>query len=453
MSASEVGWRVDDQIKKWVWRPQQVTPSRSQSRLADILVGQRSPVLRPFGGDPRFTAVLADGVLRQVPSSSHESVIAAADEIMLGRWALLGVTRCDMEDPDWFFDPVTGRTAPSTPYCFGINYRSEEITGNVKQVWELSRMQHITVLASAYALSGDERYADRAAKHLRSWWAKNPFLSGVHWTSGIELGLRLISWVWARRMLDGWKRAPALFERNGDALEQIWWHQRYLERYRSRGSSANNHVIAEAAGQLVASLAFNWFRESDGWADHAAGLLEAELAKNTFPSGVNREMASEYHGFVLELGLLAAVEADRAGRPLSDETWGLLRRMTEAVAATSDAKLRPVRQGDGDDGRALLFGAAEDDRWASLIALGAKLFGALDWWPPAEADVASTLIGSLAHADHNLAGPVRPARRPSHYADAGLTVLRSQSGDAPENLVPLRRWPARVPLDSCTRPC
>ena len=83
------------------------------------------------------------------------------------------------------------------------------VTGNVKQVWELSRMQHVTVLAAAFAFSARRQYAERAARQLRSWWAQNPFLSGVHWTSGIEVGLRLIAWVWVRRLLDGWRALRA----------------------------------------------------------------------------------------------------------------------------------------------------------------------------------------------------------------------------------------------------
>ena len=118
-----------------------------------------------------------------------------------------------MEDPDWFFDPVTGRRAPQFDYCFKVNHRSEDVTGNVKQIWELSRMHHVTVLAAAFALSGDERYADRAASISARGGAQNPFLSGVHWTSGIETGLRLIAWVWARRLLGGWEQAAELFER------------------------------------------------------------------------------------------------------------------------------------------------------------------------------------------------------------------------------------------------
>jgi Heparinase II/III-like protein/Heparinase II/III N-terminus len=334
-----------------------------------------------------------------------------------------------MEDPDWFFDPVTGRRAPQGDYCFRIDYRSPDVTGNVKQVWELSRHHHLTILAAAYAFSGDERYARRVERHLRSWWAQNPFLSGVHWTSGIEVGLRLITWVWIRRLLDGWDGAAALFERNDEALAQIWWHQRYLAGFRSRGSSANNHVIAESAGQLVAALAFDWFTESDTWAAQARAVLEDELTKNTFPSGVNREMASDYHGFVAELGLVAAVEADRADRPLGPDTWRLLGRMLDVVAATVDVALRPPRQGDGDDGKALVLGPPGANRDAGLLALGAEVFGAPPWWPSADPDAASTLLASLA-SHHAPAG--RPEQRPSHFDDAGLTIMRSARRDGPE---------------------
>ena len=160
----------------------------------------------------------------------------------------------------------------------------------------------------------------------------------MNWTSGIELGIRLINFAWIRRLLDGWPGVAALFERLGYALRQIRWHQQYLAAFESRGSSANNHVIAEAAGQLVASCAFPWFPESGRWRRQCRALLERELAHNTFPSGINRELASDYHGFVAELGLLAAAEADAAGRPFADDTWRLLCAMADAMAALVDAR-------------------------------------------------------------------------------------------------------------------
>ncbi|MYS49941.1 heparinase, partial [Streptomyces sp. SID6013] len=242
-------------------------------------------------------------------------LVAEADRLMAGHAEYFGVPRDDLADPDWWYDPKTGRRAPGG-YAFDVPYRDEDAAGDVKQIWEPSRHQYLTVLAAAYAVTGNERYAERVAEHLRSWWSANAPLRGVHWISGIELGIRLLSWVWIRRLLDGWPGAAALFEENPVALKQIWHHQRWLAGFPSRGSSANNHVVAEAAGQFAAACAFGWFPSSARWREDALRSLERHLRANTFLSGLNRELATEYHGLVLELGLAAVAEADAAGVPV-----------------------------------------------------------------------------------------------------------------------------------------
>ena len=365
-----------------------------------------------------------------VPAEARAAIIEAAGQVLDGRFEILGVQRADLVSPDWFTDPVTGRRAPADRYAFRINHRSEQQTGNVKQVWEISRLHHLTLLAMAWYLTGDDRYAERIAAQLRSWWEQNPFLSGVHWTSGIEIGIRLISLTWIRRLLDGWPGVRALFDDSDLAVQQIRWHQEYLAAFRSRGSSANNHVVAEAAGQLVASCAFPWFAESDRWRESAAGLLEREVLRNTFPSGIGRELASDYHGFVAELGLVAAIEADVSGHPLSQPVLARLCAMVDGAAALLDDALRPPRQGDGDEGRALVLDAPGHPSWSSLLALGESLFGTLPWWPKVPADARSTTVAALTGPAWPAAG--RPERRPWHFADAGLTLLRTAAGDEPE---------------------
>jgi hypothetical protein len=356
------------------------------------------------------------------------AIIEAADRLLAGEWEMLGVTRTDMKEPDWFYDPATGRRSAPEAFAFHVDQRAEDQVGNVKQVWEVNRLQHLTLLAVAWFLTGRDDYAQRVDSQLRSWWRENPFLSGVNWTSGIELGLRLVNWAWIRRLLDAWPGVADLFERNDLALRQIHWHQQYLAAFESRGSSANNHVIAEAAGQLAASCAFPWFVESARWRARSASLLERELARNTFPSGVNRELASDYHGFVAELGFFAAVEAQAAGVPLSPDSRRLLCAMTDAMAALVDERLRPPRQGDSDEGRVVLLDPPEHNRWPTLLAMGGALFGRADWWPTAAPDAASALLAALA--DGQWAVPGRPAERPSRFADAGLTILRTDPPSA-----------------------
>ena len=418
MSPAEMAWRVRDRTLQAAWSNRQV--SREQVAV-DASV--------PYGERP-FTAVLPAHTAKLVPEEAKAAVLAAADRLLRGEWEVLGAVRTDMIRPDWFHDPVTGRRAPADQYAFRINHRAEAQTGNVKQVWEISRLQHLTLLATAWFLTHEEIYARRVADQLSSWRRENPFLSGVHWTNGIEVGIRLISFAWIRRLLDGWPETAAHFEHDKLAVRQIRWHQQYLSAFRSRGSSANNHVIAEAAGQLVASCAFPWFEESDRWRRKAARLLEDELLRNTFPSGIGRELATDYQCFVAELGLLAAVEAEAANCPLSEAAWQRLCAMVDSGAALLDERLQPPRQGDGDEGRALLLDAPAANRWPSLLALGGALFGQLGWWPETPADAGSSIIGALAGAARTVQG--RPGRRPWRFADAGTTLLRTTSGQDPE---------------------
>ena len=93
---------------------------------------------------------------------------------------------------------------------------------------------------------------------------------------------------------------------------------------------------------------------------------------------------------------MAAVEAEAAGYPLSDAAWQLLCAMVDSGAALLDERLQPPRQGDSDEGRALLLDAPGANRWPSLLALGEAVFGRLDWWPHTEPGAASTIIGALA---------------------------------------------------------
>ena len=435
MSPAEVMWRARDQVLAAAWSRRQV------SRAQMVSIGP------PPTGERRFSAVLAPEAAAGICADTKAAVLASADRLMRGEWEVLGVTRTDMVRPDWFRDPATGRRSAPGRYAFRIDHRSDAQVGNIKQVWEISRLQHLTVLATAWFLTHEEKYANRVADHLRSWGQENPFLSGVHWTSGIELGVRMISLAWIRRLLDDWPGVSEEFEGNDVTLQQIHWHQQYLASFRSRGSSANNHVIAEAAGQLVASCAFAWFPASERWRAKAAQVLERELIRNTFPSGIGRELATDYQCFVAELGLLAAVEAEVAGHPLSPGTWQRLCAMADSSAALVDARLRPPRQGDSDEGRALLLDAPAANSWPSFLALAQTLVGRLDWWPQPPLDARSVLVSALASAPGQIApGQIapghiaarliaprliegRPPQRPTRFADAGLTLLRTTGED------------------------
>jgi AcrR family transcriptional regulator len=411
MSVSEIGWRARTAAIQQLWKLRQPRPPAKGS------VRWASPPLPTPGNSG---------------SPARERLLRAANDVLAGRWHVFDLAfDTKPEAPDWHHDAKSGIRVDRERYCFSLPHRDATKVGVLKYVWEPSRLHHATVLAAAYHLFGDKRFAQHAAAHLRSWWRDNPPLRGVHWISGIELGMRLIAWTWIRRLLTDWPGVGALFEDNPDFLLQLQEHQRWLATLYSRGSSANNHLIAEAAGLFIASTAFAGGAQQSAHATLAAGILEQEAVTQTFPDGLNRELAFGYHGYVLGLLMLAAIEGEASGRPFSDDYWRAMTRMGDAMAANLEVDAQGVlhapQQGDGDDAWALMVDSPELGAWAPLLDCAGLLLGRRDWWPePAVRSVLAELAAPLAR--NRRASDPRPVKRPNRFADAGVTLLREFSG-------------------------
>ena len=339
------------------------------------------------------------GTAGQVPAAARTALLASADRLLRGEWEVLGVARTDLVTPDWFRDPVTGHRSAPDRYAFRINQRSEEQVGNVKQVWEISRLQHLTLLATAWFLTGDEPYAEpgrapaavlvpgeplpvRRALDQRDRGRHPADQPGLDPAPARRLARRgrPVRGRRARGAADPLAPAvPGRLPEPGLVGQQ--------PRHRRGGRSAGGELrLPVVRGKRALA------------ADIRAASSSANCMRNTFPSGIGRELASDYQGFVAELGLLAAVEAEAAGRPLSAASLAAaLRddRQRRRPRSTSGCG-RPVRATATTAARCCSTPRCPSGGWPSLLALGDALFGRLDWWPPVTASVASTLIGALA---------------------------------------------------------
>jgi uncharacterized heparinase superfamily protein len=275
------------------------------------------------------------------------------------------------DPPQWNFEAEAGIPTPMGP-AHRIDYRDHSETGDCKFAWEPSRHGHLGVLARAYRLSGETRFASKVIEHISTWIEQCPFGQGMNWRSPLELSIRLINWTWALRLV-----RPALEEvldaRTGAwILASVHQHLREVARKYSKYSSANNHLIGEAAGVFVAS---NWFHILEGSAElsrEARVLLEEEMANQVTADGAHVELATGYHLFVLEFFLYAAIIAREAGQPFSEAYHQGLRRMFSYVAGLHEGGELPMLN-DADDGYVLDLHEGAD-RSRALLAVGAALF-------------------------------------------------------------------------------
>lgn len=367
---------------------------------------------------PDFTALTGN---------ERRDLLAEAEGYLRGEYRLLNVPFSEAH-LDWHRDPVSGRSAPTT---FGpdINYRDPSIVGNVKNIWEKNRHHHLTVLAAAYGISGDNRFAAEVDRQLRDWVQENPFPRGVNWNSSLELGVRLIAWVWIDRLLRDSEVHAGLFGEKGVLWPAIYWHQWMIDQHHSGGSSANNHLIGEMAGLYTAALVWPVFAESRQWKKAAQAILEREIFLQTFQCGLNREQAFAYHIFALEFFLLSGLEADRYGQPFSAEYRQQVVQMLEVIPGLTDVGGNLPRYGDGDEGMALQVRPTSSSRTAWLYRVGRRWLRAR---VPMPIGGQGELMALTVWSNGEDVVPSQPTIMTPLTDDAGLYVLCNGRGTPQE---------------------
>lgn len=309
----------------------------------------------------------------------HTLYCKAADEVIKGKLAVFALNDAQLGTiPCWNKEPRSGVVAPLN---FGktLNYRNPDLVGDIKYLWEPNRHLQLVVLAQAYSLTENQCYLDAIKIQLGSWFEQCPYLMGPNWTSSLELGIRLINWSIVWQLIGG--AESRLFQ--GDAgekfrlqwLTSIYQHVHFIIGHMSRFSSANNHLIGEAAGVFVAAVTWPHWQQFAVWRNKASEILEAEAAKQTSQDGVNREQAVSYQQFVLDFLLVSALAGRASGDDFSEQYWCRIELMMDYLASIMDVQGHIPMIGDADDGFVVLL--SREKTWCpyrSLLATGAVLF-------------------------------------------------------------------------------
>jgi hypothetical protein len=356
---------------------------------------------------------------------------AAADRIRDGIYDLFALRGVELGNPPrWNRDPKTG-IEPPLDFGKQLDYRDPAVVGDCKYLWEPNRHLHLVTLAQAYALTGDDRYASTVREHLESWFAACPYRMGVNWSSALEPGLRLMNWALAWQLLGG-VESPLFHGEGGERfrarwLESVFQHAEFVCGHFSRHSSANNHLIGEAAGVFIAGVGWPHWERAAHWRETAGRILEREALLQNAPDGVNREQAIAYQHFTFDLLLLPLLAARANGDGFSEHYVGRLERMLEFLASIMDVAGNVPMIGDSDDA----FVARLDprpgfDRYRALLATGAVLFRRGDFKAKAQGldDKTRWLLGGQAEEvfERIAADAARlPVRRV--FPDGGYYIL------------------------------
>jgi hypothetical protein len=291
---------------------------------------------------------------------------------------------------DWSRDFISGYRWPTTLWSPDCVYG--ELAGvDIKLPWELGRMQHLPILAHAFALArAGEQGLREAAQYLKEFQdqlldflATNPPRFGVQWNCTMDVGIRIANWLAAYDLFVAYGAdfSPGFLDVLCRAVYEHGHHiVAHLEWFRELRS---NHYLANLAGLIFAGAYLQGSQEADDWLRFAARELVTECGTQFHAEGSNFEASISYHRLSAEMVvyatalLTALAEAKRRavvdpapppayhrGTPapalelaegdfLPDWYWQRVERMGEFTLAMTRPDGQIAQFGDNDSGRFL----------------------------------------------------------------------------------------------------
>lgn len=279
--------------------------------------------------------------------------------------------------PDWFANPFSNTVQPDATHDW---WRIPDFgTGDIKGLWELSRMDWAVAWATT-AACGDAPALERLNLWLADWADRNPPYKGPNWKCGQEGSIRVMHLVAAAWLL-GQDRAP-----EAGLVDLLRAHMQRIAPTMSYAiGQQNNHGTSEAAALFIGgSFLADHDPRGDQWARKGRRWLEERAAALIEADGSFSQYSVTYHRVMLDTYSLAEAWRRHRGLPaFSARLRARLAAATDWLWTMTDAETGDAPNIGANDGARLLQLTGTDYRdFRPSIQLAAALFRGPDAFGP-----------------------------------------------------------------------
>lgn len=252
-------------------------------------------------------------------------------------------------------------------YIFNFEWRNQHyakyklkdpnVNQDVKHVWELSRFYHVVILAQAYIITKQEKYALKIIEDILSWEEQNPFNNSINWTVSMEVAIRVVNVIESISLI----RQSKVF--NDDISIKInnfiYKHGVYIINNLEKGFNTNNHYLANLIGLIWIGVFFQEAEDTNlgsigkKYLSFSIKQLLIELNYQVYDDGFCYEDSIAYHGLNTEMLLLTLkiLERNRIDYPAALKEYAV--KMINALRRVVINDKIPLF-GDLDNGKLLI---------------------------------------------------------------------------------------------------
>lgn len=229
---------------------------------------------------------------------------------------------------------------------------------DIKNCWELGRLQHFSQMALAAHNSSNKLAIILEFKNQSlDFIISNPIGMGVQWACAMDVGIRVSNWLVALDLFCQIDETNILDE-NFTALFTDYIHKHVefiMAHLEEKEGAAGNHYLFNLVGVLFATSYFSEKEESLRWRKFAEAEMQKEFFKQFFSDGGNFEGSTTYHCLSAEAILYGTALMLSNDKRLSKEYIQLLDNVFHFIKDVLKPNGEMSQFGDNDSGRLFAF--------------------------------------------------------------------------------------------------
>lgn len=235
--------------------------------------------------------------LDELTEEKKKEIVLVADKAINGIVTGFSSIELDYGNPiNWHYNPLTRAESKKNVKWHQIPDFDKEL-GDIKVIWEASRLTHFFYFVRAYLLTGDQKYYTAFSNQLEDWLENNTYPYGVNFKCGQECTLRMTNTLIAYSVFKNCGITTHLDDVNVRKLVEVCYKKVLSNFFYAHKCIQNNHTFSEICGLIAGA----WCCEDTVSVKKAYELLDKEIIKQFEPDGGFTQFSYNYHRFTLQI--------------------------------------------------------------------------------------------------------------------------------------------------------
>lgn len=243
---------------------------------------------------------------------------------------------------------------------------------DIKNPWELSRMQYLFAPALHWRLTGDESSAMFVTEVLDDWIQCNRVEEGPNWNISMEAGIRVSNMLLAFQLISDYRAMEDAFASR--IVTSAYQHMTFILRNEEKVADlTTNHYLGGLLGLLSVTTTFPFLPHADSIKGYAHRAFEAEVQKQILEDGGCFEGSVAYQRLIGEMFAVAAVLLNHSQTQVSPAYLSRMRSAAEYAVGITRLDGSFPQIGDNDSGRVFQLFRDMKNSNAFMVALASSV--------------------------------------------------------------------------------